>query len=836
MKRIFIITFIFLIVFNSESQRKRNLSNNTSVNKSDISISALRLRNVGPAFLSGRIADIAIHPNNDNVWYVATGSSGVWKTENSGTTYTPIFDNETTYSTGCVTIDPSDPSIIWLGTGENVGGRHVAFGDGVFKSENGGKSWKNMGLRKSEHISEIIVHPNNSNIIWAASQGPLWSPGGERGLYKSIDGGENWKKVLGGGKWTGVTDIHMDPRNPDRIYAATWQRHRTVAALMGGGPESGLHRSEDGGETWTELKSGLPNYAGKIGFTLSPQKPDVLYASIELEKRNGAVYKSEDRGSSWKKMSDLSLGYGTGPHYYQELFASPHKFDRLYLMNVRILTSEDGGKTFVELTERSKHSDNHAIAFREDDPNYLLVGTDAGIYESFDLAKTWKYHKNLPITQFYKVAVNNAYPFYHIFGGTQDNGSAGGPSRTDERQGIRNAHWYKILGADGHQTATDPEYNDIVYGEFQEGVLHRVDLKTGEAVLIQPQPREGEKHERWNWDSPILVSPHKPSRLYFASQRLWKSENRGDSWEPVSGDLTRNEERLDLPIMGRRHGFDNSWDFGAMSTYNTITSVSESPVREGLIYVGTDDGIIQVTTNGGNSWKKIPVTKLGLPERTFINDIKADNFDANTVYVSLDNHKEGDFNPYLYKSTDLGETWISISSNLPKRNLIWRLVQDHLAKDLMFCATETAIYVTLNGGKKWQKVPGAPTISFRDITIQKRENDLVAASFGRGFFVLDDYSSLREMTEEKLSKEGSLFNTRDALWYIPKSTVGNTGGDYYFAENPDFGAVFTYHLSNSYPTLKSKRKELEKEMINKGQQIPPINWSCLLYTSPSPRD
>ena len=416
MKRLFIITFIFLIVFNSESQRKRNLSNNTSVNKSDISISALRLRNVGPAFLSGRIADIAIHPNNDNVWYVATGSSGVWKTENSGTTYTPIFDNETTYSTGCVTIDPSDPSIIWLGTGENVGGRHVAFGDGVFKSENGGKSWKNMGLRKSEHISEIIVHPNNSNIIWAASQGPLWSSGGERGLYKSTDGGENWKKVLGGGKWTGVTDIHMDPRNPDRIYAATWQRHRTVAALMGGGPESGLHRSEDGGETWTELKSGLPNYAGKIGFTLSPQKPDVLYASIELEKRNGAVYKSEDRGSSWKKMSDLSLGYGTGPHYYQELFASPHKFDRLYLMNVRILTSEDGGKTFVELTERSKHSDNHAIAFREDDPNYLLVGTDAGIYESFDLAKTWKYHKNLPITQFYKVAVNNAYPFYHIFG------------------------------------------------------------------------------------------------------------------------------------------------------------------------------------------------------------------------------------------------------------------------------------------------------------------------------------------------------------------------------------------------------------------------------------
>ena len=345
--------------------------------------------------------------------------------------------------------------------------------------------------------------------------------------------------------------------------------------------------------------------------------------------------------------------------------------------------------------------------------------------------------------------------------------------------------------------------------------------------MIQPQPREGEKYERWNWDSPILVSPHQPSRLYFASQRVWKSENRGDSWEPISGDLTRNEERIDLPIMGRRHGWDNSWDVKAMSNYNTITSISESPVREGVIYAGTDDGIIQVTTNNGESWKKIPVTKLGLPARTFINDIKADNFDANTVYVSLDNHKEGDFDPYLYKSTDLGETWTSISSNLPKRNLVWRLVQDHVAKNLMFCATETAIYVTINGGSSWSKVPGSPTISFRDIAIQKRENDLVGASFGRGFYVLDDYSALREMSTENLSKEGKLFNTRDALWYIPKSTIGNTGGDYYFAQNPDFGAVFTYHLSQSYPSMKSSRVKKEKEMIKKGQQIPGIDWDAI---------
>ena len=828
MKKIFIyilVSFLFLDVY---SQRKRSNSNPDNTKKEDkISLSAMKLRNIGPAFLSGRIADIAIHPKNENVWYVATGSSGVWKTENSGTTWKPIFDREASYSTGCVTIDPNDNSIIWIGTGENVGGRHVAYGDGVYKSTNGGKSWTNMGLKKSEHISKIIVHPNNSDIVWVASQGPLWSSGGERGLYKTIDGGKNWKKVLGGNEWTGVTELVIDPRNPNNLYAATWQRHRTVAALMGGGPDSGLHRSIDGGETWEKLKTGLPNSnIGKIGLAISPQKPDVLYAALELERTKGAVYKSEDRGSSWTKMSNTVSG-GTGPHYYQELYTSPHKFDRLYLMNVRILTSEDGGKTFNQLKEREKHSDNHSIAFRKNDPNYLLIGTDAGIYESFDLAENWKYLKNLPITQFYKVAVNNAFPFYHIFGGTQDNGSAGGPSRTDERQGIRNANWYKILGADGHQTATDPVYDDIVYGEFQQGVLHRVDLKTGEAVLIQPQPREGESYERYNWDSPILVSPHKPERLYFASYRVWKSENRGDSWEPISGDLTRNEERIDLPIMGKRQGWDNAWDVGAMSNYNTITSISESPVQEGIIYAGTDDGFIQVTSNGGSTWKKIPVTALGLPERTFVNDIKADIYDANTVYVSLDNHKEGDYSSYLFKSSDLGVTWTSISNNIPENTIIWRLVQDHISKDLLFIATEYGIYVSMNGGEKWQKLPGSPTISFRDITIQKRENDLVGASFGRGFYVLDDYSALREMSKERLAQEGALFSTRDALWYIPRSIIGNTGADYYFADNPEFGATFTYHLSKSYSTMKKERIKNEKELDKKGQSIPKIDWKAI---------
>ncbi|MEL6274165.1 MAG: glycosyl hydrolase, partial [Bacteroidota bacterium] len=783
-------------------------------------LEGMELRNVGPAFVAGRIADIAVHPKHENTWYVAVGSGGVWKTTNAGITWEPIFDGESTYSTGCVTVDPNNPATVWVGTGENVGGRHVGFGDGIYRSTDGGKNWQNMGLEKSEHISEIIVHPENSNVIWAAVQGPLWSKGGDRGFYKSVDGGATWQKTLGDEEWTGVTDIMVDPRDPNVIYAATWQRHRTVAAYLGGGPNSGIHRSRDGGESWEKLSSGLPSSRmGKIGLAMSPQNPDVVYAAITLDRRTGGVYRSTNQGASWKKMSDAVSG-GTGPHYYQELYACPHNFDRLYLMDVRVQVSDDGGKTFRRMKETRKHSDNHALVFRKDDPNYLLVGTDAGIYESFDLAENWRFIDNMPITQYYKVAVDDREPFYHIFGGTQDNGSHGGPSRTDSEAGILNGDWYKTLFADGHQSATEPGNPDIIYAETQQGGLHRVDLKTGEPVFVQPQARAGEPHERFNWDAPIVVSPHNPTRLYFASYRVWRSDNRGDDWIPISEDLTRNEERIALPIMGGVQSYDNAWDIYAMSNYNTITSLSESAVKEGLIWAGTDDGIIQVTQDGGANWTKIMVSQLpGVSERAFVNDIKADLYDANTVYVSLDNHKEGDFKPYLFKSTDLGKSWKSIASNLMDRTLVWRLVQDHVQPNLLFIGTEDGIYTSLNGGEEWKKLPGAPTIPFRDLVIQKRENDLVGASFGRSFFVLDDYAPLREMTEENLAQEGSLFAVRDAWWYNPRDNDPGVGADQYAADNPDFGAVFTYHLNEEYKTKAELRKEAEKEAMEADEAL-----------------
>jgi len=804
-KSVFIFLFISTLVFNLNAQKK-----------SKNPFNGLEFRNIGPAMTSGRIADIAIHPENENIWYVAVGSGGVWKTTNSGTTWKSLFDKEKVYSMGCVTIDSNNPHTIWVGTGENVGGRHAGFGDGVYVSHNDGKTWKNMGLNNSEHLSKIIVHPNDSNTLWVASQGPLWSKGGERGVYKTTDGGITWKRTLGDAEWVGATDMLIDPNNPDVLYAATWQRHRTVAGYLGGGPGSGLHKSTDGGETWRVLKNGIPkSNLGKTGLAMSPFNSEVIYAALELDRTNGGFYMTTNGGESWVKQSDAVSG-GTGPHYYQEIIASPHQEGTIYFMNNSALVSKDHGKTFTNMSRSNQHSDSHALVFKKSDPNYLLIGTDGGLYESFDDTKSWKYVRNLPITQYFKIAVDDALPFYNVYGGTQDNGSHGGPSRTISSDGIASADWWKTLGADGAQTATEPGNPDITYGEFQQGALWRIDSKTRESVFIQPQAREGDPYERFNWDAPILVSSHNPKRLYFASQRVWKSENRGDAWEPISGDLTLNQERMTFPYYGTSQSWDNAWDVGAMSNYNTITSLAESPKQEGLLYAGTDDGLIQVSDNGGNSWRKFTLNTIkGVPSTPFVNDVRADLFDANTVYAALDNHKYGDYKPYIIKSTDKGKTWSLINGNLPNTLLIWRLVQDHVKKDLLFAATEFGVYVTLNGGSTWTKLEsGMPTIPIRDITIQRRENDLVAGSFGRGIFILDDISPLRDYDTNKNSV-AKLFPVKSVPWYRQSSRVGSQGDAEWIAKNPPFGANFTYFMADKIKSKKDIRKETEKKGTGK---------------------
>lgn len=779
---------------------------------------AMELRNIGPAYMSGRIADIAIDQNDPSTWYTAVGSGGVWKTTNAGTTWEPIFDDQPVYSIGDVTIAPSNSNIIWVGTGENNGGRHISFGDGVYKSLDGGQTWKNMGLKKSEHVSDIIIHPTNPDIVWVSAQGPLWSGGGERGLYKTTDGGETWKQVLKPtDKWTGVTSLLIDPRNPDKLYAATWARQRSIGAYVGTNEGAGIHTSNDGGETWAELKTGLPQgNMGKIGMAISPINPDVIYATIETDNRGGGFYRSADQGASWSKMSD-EVGGGTGPHYYQEIFADQHQFDRVYIASNYSKVSDDGGKTWTPINTKRKHVDDHAMAFHPTDPDFVLMGSDGGIYMSHDRMANWRFMANLPLTQFYKVAPDDSKPFYKIYAGAQDNSTQGGPSRTKREEGIKNKDWFLTLGGDGHGPATEPGNPDIMYSQWQQGNLTRVDMKTREGVYIKPQPLPGDPAERYNWDAPINVSAHDPARIYFASQRVWRSDDRGDSWTPVSGDLTKNGNRMHSPLMGRTWSVEAGWDLYAMTEFHTIANFAESPVDENILWAGTDDGIIQVTTNGGKSWKKIELDDIrGIPANSYVNDIRADLFDPNTVYVALDNHKYGDYKPYLIKSTNLGKSWTSLAEDLPEKHLVWRIVQDHVNKDLLFIGTEFGVFFSVDGGKDWAELDGGmPTISTRDVKIQRRENDLVAGTFGRGIYILDDYAPLRTLTKKSMQQDAILFGpSRPVKWFqLDDNHTDSDGDDRFVAENPEHGATFTYYLKDSLLTAKEKRQEAEKKLI-----------------------
>jgi photosystem II stability/assembly factor-like uncharacterized protein len=816
-------------------------------------------RSIGPGLTSGRIADVAIDPKNPSVWYVAAAAGNLWKTENRGNTFIPVFDKYGSYSLGAVTVDPRDSNVVWLGTGENNNQRSVNFGDGVYKSTDAGVTWKRLGLENSEHIQNIVIDPRNSNVVYVTAIGPLWAAGGDRGLYKTTDGGLTWKAVLTISPDTGIGDMVMDPRKPDVIYAAALQRRRAVGQLIGGGPESGLYKSTNGGGTWTKLTNGLPSVEmGRIGLGINWRNPKTVYALVTAQKGEGGFFRSADAGATWKRIGkqiqtgrrggappaggESQEGRGSSddwyrggdPGYYNEIFVDGHDPETIWSTETNIDRSTDGGKTWTTVPLPGVHVDYHEIVFDPADPKHYIIGNDGGLYESWDGLKTFRHFTNLPLSQFYRVSTDNARPFYHVCGGAQDNGSICGPSRTVNRAGIRTSDWISVGGGDGFQGRVDPEDPNVVYAQSQEGALQRLDLRTGQSISIRPNARNsvggpqpaqadattqaappgrgggggqgggrgGGRFGRWQWDSPLIISPHTARRLYFGAERVYRSDDRGDSWTAVSGDLTRQLDAAKIPIMGKVWPPDSVAFNQATTMLSTITALDESPLLEGLLVAGTDDGLVQITEDGGKQWGKIEAFP-GVPEHTYVTDIYLSPRDSDTIFVTLNNYLRGDFKPYIVKSNDRGRTWASVSGDLPQRSGAWSIAQDDVNANLLFAGLEFGVYFTADGGTHWvQLTGGIPTAQARDLVIQRREKDLVVGTFGRGAFILDDYTALRDMTPQALSEEARLFPLRDAYMFDTLGQVQATWGDP-ATPNPPYGAFFTYSVGQA-PTGGAK--------------------------------
>ena len=797
-----ILIFSFLFGEKKPSQVETILSD-------DSFLSGLKWRCIGPANMGGRIDDIAVVESRPHIIYVGTASGGVWKTINNGITWEPIFDDQATSTIGDVTVAPSNPDTVWIGTGEPNNRQSSSWGNGAYKSTDGGKTWKNMGLGNTHHIGRIVIHPSDSNIVYVAALGHLWGPNKERGLYRTTDGGKTWTNIKSIDENTGFVDVAIDPENPHILYAAAYQRRRRGWGFNGGGQGSGLFRTTDGGETWVQLTNGLPSgNIGRIGVDIYDKNSNIVYAIIE--HKDGGVFRSEDKGLSWNKMSETN----PRPMYYSQIRIDPNNDQRIWILSGSMYVSDDGGKTFqtdliirYPRSERRVHSDQHALWINPVDSDHMILGNDGGIYISYDRGKSWDSIDTLPLGQFYEIGFDMGKP-YNVFGGLQDNGCWGGPSASWKRLGITNEDWFKFGGGDGFYTQVDPSDNTIIYGESQHGSLFRFDLKTGLSKPIKPIPANPEETYRFNWNSPILISPHDPNTIYLGGNRLFISKDRGETWE-ATVDLTTQRDKEKLPLMGVLSDEDTLSRDDGIPFYGDITSITESPLKKGLLYVGTDDGNLQVSKDSGKTWKNLIANVPGVPRYTNVSRIVASQHERGRAFVTFDGHRNDDFNPYILITADFGETWTKITGNLAYEGTVNVIREHHSNPDLLFVGTERGAYFSIDRGRKWIKFKNDfPTVPVDDIAIHPRENDLIFGTHGRSIWILDDIGPLEQLNEEVLASPFYLFDIRKATMFSASFShidffKGHLGHKVYVAPNPPYGASISYSL------LESTKKDIK---------------------------
>jgi photosystem II stability/assembly factor-like uncharacterized protein len=798
----------------------------------------LKFREIGPAAMGGRVDDFAVVESDPRIIYVATASGGIFKTVNAGVTWEPVFDDQVVSTIGDIALAPSDPSILWAGTGEPNNRQSSSWGNGIYKSMDSGKTWTHMGLKDTHHIGRVAVHPSDPNVVYVAALGHLWGPNKDRGVFKTTDGGATWTQSLYINDDTGISDVAIDPQSPNTVYAAAYERRRTVFGYNGGGPHSGLYKTVDGGAHWNKLTKGLPEGGdmGRLAVDIYRRNSNVVYALVEHAK-GGGIFRSEDKGFTWTKMSDTN----PRPSYYSQVRIDPNNDQRIWVLGAPMYFSEDGGKTFRMDRGQKIHSDFHAFWIDPANSEHVMAGADGGITMSYDGGRSWDYVNNIPLGQFYEVAFDMQKP-YHICGGLQDNNSWCGPSATTSTRGIANDDWSTVGGGDGFYAQVDPVDPNIVYAESQDGNLLRRDLRTGESRSIRPlEDNDKAPRYRFQWNSPVMISAHDRNTIYYGGNHLFKSTDRGDTWERLGPDLTTGIERDKQAILGKVPDKDTLSRHDGVQQFPCITSISESPKRAGVIWAGTDDGNVQVTRDAGKTWHNVAANVPGVRKGAYVSRVVASAHNEGTAYLTFDNHRSDDFAAYIYMTTNYGDSWTRISTGIPAEAGTIHVLREHPRNaNLLFAGAEFGLFVSFNHGSNWERMKnGLPTVPVDDIAIHPRDNDLILGTHGRSIWIMDDITPLEQMSESMLASDVQLFDMRPGIEWRMANNKGATGHKEYLAANPPYGVIVNYYVKNKLEgrnpvkiTVTDKAGNKIRELTGAAEAgINRVNWD-LRYDTP----